>query len=538
MENRGFALFSRAYRMAYGNAYRRFITDLAAPRQAQDRLLAELIGGLATTDYGKRYGVAHYDRYQDFAQKLPIVGYEQLSPWIQRQRRSLRRVICPSSVAFYERTSGSSGASKQIPYTRALQGSFVRMFLLWAYDSLEHGPRLQSGSTFLSVSPNLSPRTPADGEVPAGLQDDTDYLPSLLRWLFGRYLVLPRGLRQISDPTIFKRILAAHLLNAPALEVISVWNPTYFSSLLEFIETNRSLVANDLRAGMITAGGKLFQFSKATAAHKRRCAEMLERGPLDFSAVWPQLKLLSCWTEGNAALVLEPLRCRLPNAVVQGKGLVATEAPMTIPLWQAPAPLPLLTEVFFEFVGANGKLSRLHELEVGAQYDLVISQRGGLARYRIGDRIEVVGYFQATPMLRFVGRSREVCDLVGEKLNENFVRDALKGHAPLDQGRWMLLPSIAEGRARYLCIFDGPQPPSDLAGAIDARLQDAHHYRLARQLGQLAPVAVRQHARLDEAYLAWSARQGRKWGNVKPCALLSDVERAESFLQHLQGAQP
>jgi hypothetical protein len=538
MGNRGFALFSRAYRMVYGNAYRRFIADLAAPRQAQDRLLAKLIGGLTNTDYGKRYGVAHRDRYEDFAQKLPIVSYEQLSPWIQRQRRSQRPVICPGSVAFYERTSGSSGASKQIPYTRGLQGSFVRMFLLWAYDSLEHGPRLQSGSTFLSVSPNLSPRTPADGEVAASLQDDTDYLPSLLRWLFGHYLVLPRGLRQISDPTIFKRILAAHLLNEPALEVISVWNPTYFSSLLEFIETNCSLVANDLRAGMIAAGRQLFQIPKATAAHRQRCAEMLERGPLDFSAVWPQLKLLSCWTEGNAALVLEPLRCRLPNAVVQGKGLVATEAPMTIPLWQAPGPVPLLTEVFFEFASENGRVFRLHELEVGAQYDLIITQRGGLARYRIGDRVEVLGRFQATPMLRFVGRSQVVSDLVGEKLNENFVRDALKGQAQLARARWMLLPAFAGGRARYVCLYDGHQPPSDLAAAIDGILQHAHQYRLARQLGQLAPVIVEPHERLDEAFLAWSAAQGRKWGNVKPCTLLAGVERAGSFLQYLRAAQP
>jgi hypothetical protein len=534
MTRPAFGLFSRCFRGAYRGAYRRFLADLASPMRAQDRLLGELARGIAGTDYGRRYGISGGEGYDEFARKLPIVEYEKLEPWIRRQGASRRPVICPDRVVFCERTSGSSGASKPIPYTRALQRSFVRMFLLWAYDSLAYGPRLQSGSTFLSVSPGLSPRAGCAEAVPQALQDDTDYLPPALRWLFGRYLVLPRGLRQIRDPRVFKRILAGCLVSETALEVVSVWNPSYFSSLLEFIEANRSLIAADLRAGHIAAGALRFCFPRAAAAHRLRCAEKLERGAPDFAALWPQLKLLSCWTDGSAALVLEPLRRRLPHVLVQGKGLVATEAPMTIPLWRASAPVPLLGEVFFEFAGDDGKVRRLHEIQEGVRYEVILTQRGGLARYRIGDRVEVAGRLQATPTLRFVGRSQDVSDLVGEKLNENFVRDVLHGHPLLGEGRWMLLPSVVRGKAGYICLFDGPRPCGDLATAIDKSLQDAHHYRLARQLGQLAPLGVQRHERLDEAYLAWSESQGRKRGDVKPRALLSGVERAESFLRYLQ----
>lgn len=535
MGDRGFELFSRAYRAAYAGAYGRFVAGLAVPRQAQDLLLADIMQSLPGTEYGRHHGLASRDRYEEFAHKLPIVDYERVSPWIQRQIASRRAVISPGGAAFYERTSGSSGASKSIPYTRALQRSFVRMFLLWAYDCLAHGPRLRSGRTFLSVSPNLPAATPRDREVQPTLQDDTEYLPLPLRWLFGRYLVLPRGLRRVNDPHLFRRVLAASLLSEPALEVLSIWNPSYLSSLLQFIEDNRSLVAGDLRAGSIAAGASCFRLPDATAAHRRCCADTLEAAAPDFSALWPELKLLSCWTDASAALVLDPLRRRLPHVLVQGKGLVATEAPMTLPLWQAGAPVPLLMDVFFEFAGDDGKVLRLHEIEEGRCYDLIITQRGGLARYRIGDRVEVAGRFRATPTLRFVGRSQEVSDLVGEKLNESFVRDALNGHASLlGRACWMLLPKVARGHAGYVCLYDGPQPPGELAKAIDERLQEAHHYRLARQLGQLAPLSVQRHKRLDDAYLAWSVSQGRRWGNVKPCALLSGVERAESFLRYLQ----
>lgn len=530
MGHRAFQLFSRSFRLAYGGTYRRFLADLEAPRQAQDKLLSELVAAMSDTRYGRQHGLRRNDGYDEFARKLPIVDYDGLRPWVELQRRSSDAVLCAGGATFYERTSGSSGAAKHIPYTKALQRSFARMFILWACDFFENGPRLHSGRTFISVSPDV--RAPHDV---GALQDDRDYLPPLLRALIGSFLVLPRGLRAVRDPAKFMRILAAHLLDARELEVVSIWSPSYFSSLLGFIRDHRAQIACDLVAGeVVECGAPAFQLPRAGAARRLQTAEMLQAGAPDFAAIWPQLKLLSCWTDGNAGMVLEPLRRQLPQAVLQGKGLVATEAPITIPLWQCTAPVPLLSEVFLEFCGDDGRVCRLDEVRPGARYELVISQRGGLARYRIGDRVEVAGSIGATPTLRFIGRVRDVSDLVGEKLHETFVRDALAGEPRLAQRRWMLLPSVARGTARYICLLDGPRAADDLALVIDARLQDAHHYRLARELGQLAPLAVQRLENVDAAFFAWNLAGGRAWGTVKPCAVLSDAGRAESFLRWIQ----
>jgi len=529
MARLSFEVFSRTFRFAYRRAQLGFLADLASPERAQQRLLLRLVQDLSTTDYGRHYRLPSNADYRRFTERVPIVDYDALMPWIKAQQVAGGPVLCPGGAVFHERTSGSSGASKDIPYTRALQASFVRMFLLWAHDTLENGPRLRSGRTFLSVSPNLA-------AAPTSLQDDTDYLSPALRFLIGHYLVLPRGLRQVTHADSFKRILAACLLCERELEVVSVWSPTYFSSLIEFIEANRGKLAKDLRAGEIETDGRVFRLA-ASAAQRRRSATILESGSLELQVIWPHLRILSCWTDGNAALVLEPLLRRLPHAVLQSKGLIATEAPMTIPLWHAPGPVPLLSEVFFELAGADGSIRQLHDAHVGERYDLIISQRGGLARYRIGDQVEVGQAYYRTPTLRFVGRSHQTSDLVGEKLNENFVRDTLNSVPRLSQERWMLVPAVADGRARYVCLVEGPQPAADLADTIDETLQRAHHYRLARRLGQLAPVSVERHQRLDDSYLSWSTAQGRKWGNVKPCALIADPGRAVSFLQYLRSAE-
>ena len=99
---------------------------------------------------------------------------------------------------------------------------------------------------------------------------------------------------------------------------------------------------------------------------------------------------------------------------------------MTVPVCAAPAPVPLLGEVFHEFETSGGDVLRLHELEDGEDYTVLVSQAAGLVRYRLGDQVRCEGRLGRVPCLRFLGRTEDVTDLVGEKLHERFVREALR----------------------------------------------------------------------------------------------------------------
>ena len=131
--------------------------------------------------------------------------------------------------------------------------------------------------------------------------------------------------------------------------------------------------------------------------------------------------------------------------------------PMTVPIIPAHGFLPMLGEVFFELIDDKGRAHRLHEVAAGGEYDLVITQKGGLARYRIGDRVRVTHFHHATPALELIGRSDAVCDLVGEKLNEAFVRDCIGAEA----GFATLLP--AGDRYVLLDRSSKPRPPTQVA---------------------------------------------------------------------------
>ncbi len=51
-----------------------------------------------------------------------------------------------------------------------------------------------------------------------------------------------------------------------------------------------------------------------------------------------------------------------------------------------------------------------HELERGGLYTVVVTTRGGLYRYQLGDLIEVTGHIRGCPLIRFIGRQGYVSD--------------------------------------------------------------------------------------------------------------------------------
>jgi hypothetical protein len=527
-------------RAALAGRFRRFEADLTSPVYAQARVLSEILRGMARTEYGRSLGIRGSESYGEFARRVPVVEYEALRPWIDRQAASPGPILAPEPVVVYEPTSGSAGAAKLIPYTPSLLRSFDAMVRLWIYDLLRRGPSLDTGRTFVSVSqPVRDARSTLSG-VPIGLADDTRYLsPALRRVLGGRFLV-PSDLGSLGSWAGFRHALATWLVSESALEVISVWSPTYLTTLLDGISENRREIAESLSTGFLTVDGV-----QVPVRRRADVGSVLGSGPgVDWLRVWPRLKLLSCWTDGASARFLPRLRNELPGVWIQPKGLLATEAPLTLPLCHAAAPVPLLGEVFMEFESNAGDIHLLNELETGREYSLIVTQRGGLLRYRMGDLVRCERRMRATPTLRFLGRTREVADLVGEKLHERFVRDALDRLSETAGAFSFLVPVARPGEApHYLCVTDGlADAAGDRGGEgssgrvtivreqerlLDRELQQAVQYGAARGLGQLGGVEILPCHDAKERFTRLYLGRGMRWGDIKCSALVDSVTETE-----------
>ncbi|MCI0486268.1 MAG: GH3 auxin-responsive promoter family protein [Blastocatellia bacterium] len=509
--------------------WERFQESLSDPAQAQQNLLKELIGNLSATEYGRSLKVGPGDDYDAFSDRVPISDYDRISEWVERQKREEGGALVAERVIFYEKTSGSSGPAKYIPYTAGLKDSFSSMFAIWIYDLLERGPRLETGRTFISVSPAFNREQTTERGKKVGLDDDSEYLSPWMKNILQRFLVLPPSIKNLSDPANFKHVLAALLLADSRLEVISIWNPSLLQASLDYIQENSATLCDDLQTGSVTREDLAFEFEPV--ADNR--SDILKESAIPWTEVWPHLKLISCWTSAHAATAARRIGEAFPGVMVQGKGLLATEAPLTLPLIEAGGFVPLPSEVFYEFLDTDGNVSLMSELEAGREYEILLTQKGGLYRYRIGDRVRVTHYYRSTPCLDFAGRADEVCDMVGEKLNANFVQDCLERLSIRPGGFQTLLPVMPErGACYYLLVIDEELDSlHSIEEELDSILREAYHYRNARLLGQLGPAKICVAQKARERYYEYFMSKGMKWGDIKHRYLIRDLEDAANLME-------
>ena len=473
---------------------RKFHQALQDPQTAQKQVQKEIFQRLAASEYGKSVGVRSLEDWQ----KIPIVNYTDLELWIERQKQSQQALLTSESILFYEKTSGSRGAAKWIPYTRSLRRSFSRMFCVWAHDLITNGPKFSTGQVYFCISPQLTQPTQTEAGIQVGLENDAEYLDGWLQWILRTFLVAPADLSRLRDPEAFKEQLCLALLQAEKLEIISIWSPSFLTVHLDYIQQHRQKLCDQLR----------------DRVSPQRLA-LLSNPTTTWTQIWLHLKLISCWDSVNAADQAQVLQSHFPGVMVQGKGLLATEAPMTVPLIAAQGSVPLLHEVFFEFEDSGGSIHLLHELEPATEYTVILSQKGGLYRYRMGDRVRMTHTYLNTSCLEFLGRDQMTSDLVGEKLHTAFVAQVLD-RLNLGSTTFRTLIPVTQPQPHYVLLLDQADRPGDaIAQQLDAALSKSFHYQQARLLEQLAPAQVWVSPEVPELVLQQKLKAGQKWGDIK-----------------------
>lgn len=503
-------------------AWKRFSHALHEPEHAQRIILRRLLARNGNSAYGRAHGFDGIRDYKEFRARVPVVGYEELEPWIARIRRGEASVLTREPVTRLLPTSGSTGGCKLIPFTATFQREVNAAIGPWMVDLFRQHPSVALGSAYWSISPALDlPRE--ESAVPIGFEDDSAYLGGVRRRLVESALAAPPALRLVRDVACHRYLTLLCLLRQRGLRLISVWHPSFLTLLLDALPAFWDELLRDIEHGGCGRASQLPEAvgrSVAALPRPERARELRGAGPGDPHALWPRLRIVSCWADGQATIPAKDLQRRLARAVVQPKGLLATEAFVSIP-FQGMHPVAMASH-FHEFADARGTIHLAHELRPGETYTVIVTTGGGLWRYRLGDLVEVDGRVGRTPSLRFLGRSGNVSDLRGEKLSEAFVTRAIEAacaRCGLALRFAMLAPETDAGRCHYTLFIEGPSSPS-LAAGLDAELSANPHYALCRELGQLgAPQIFQAATGAYEVYCAIAVTEGRRMGEVKPQCL-------------------
>ena len=505
----------RAWLASQMPAVARFELALRFPARAQTERLSQLLQKNAQTAYGRQFNFGKIHSPREYQKAVPIVDYDSLAPWIERAAAGDMGVLTQAPVRMFERSGGSTAATKLIPYNADLLADFSAATNPWLFDLHRRNSRLIGTRSYWSLSPVAQKKQRTSGGLPIGIEDDTEYFGPVARYALQRMMAVPSSVAHISDMDAWRLATLRHLLGAADLGFISIWSPTFLSLLMRALEER---LPELLRLLPITRRDEINR-------------GIDQKGALVGEAIWPRLQCISSWMDGIAGEFVGPLRRWFPNTPFQAKGLLATEGVVSFPYGDERDPVVAVTSHFLEFTDLEhpGKLPLLaHELRKNGQYSPILSTGGGLYRYHLKDVVECVGYELATPRIRFMGKLDNVSDTCGEKINARQVERALE-RAQRTMGITcdvaLLAPVWPKGTNApiHYCLFveaDTDEPTlAKLAVLLEDELLQGHAFRYARELGQLGEMHVARVRGGSAAVQETLIRAGLRAGDIKPTHL-------------------
>jgi GH3 auxin-responsive promoter len=510
-----------------------FRRALQTPAIVQQRVLFACLRRNADTAFGRAHGFASIQSIAEYQRRVAPASYDDLAPLVHRAARGEPHVLTQARIERLVPSSGSTAATKFIPFTAELRAEFTAAVDAWLVDLFRRDPALMSGPSYWSISPAVTTRPSISGSViPIGFDHDSQYLGGARQALARCILAVPDVVARIPEVSAFQYVTALFLLRARNLRIVSVWHPSFFDRLLDQVAVNHDRLVYDIEHGTVSVSPPLAPEVAKTVASllhpNRKRADEVRKAGAHPRQLWPQLSLISCWADGPSTAAASQLASRCSGIAVQRKGLLATEGVVTIP-FEGCHPIAIRSH-FYEFAGADGRIKLAHELERGLEYSVLLTTGGGLYRYRLGDRVRVDDAIDNTPSLRFVGRDDRVSDLFGEKLSDGFVSGVLE---QLFAGRppqfALLAPHRTAGRFAY-ALFVSPDASihPDLAARLEQALRRNPHYAWCIDLDQLAPARIiRVGAGANRAFVEACVASGQRLGDVKPASLSSATDWSE-----------
>ena len=229
-------------------------------------------------------------------------------------------------------------------------------------------------------------------------------------------------------------------------------------------------------------------------------------------------------------------------------GYAASEALMAMPLTMSAMDGVLLPKsCLFEFLPLDAPEGTrpllMDALEEGKEYEVIITNLGGLYRYRMYDVVRVTGFYQKTPKVEFLYRSNLVLNITGEKTTQQMLDWAMERackQVGFAYNRYCVHGVTEDGQPPHYEFFAEPQGESAidnaaLTEALDKALRQSNLYIDVRRREDVlsAPKLHFLPAGTFDAYTDTLRQKGISISQVKPVTILNTPERTDFFLSQI-----
>ncbi|MGM9759511.1 MAG: GH3 auxin-responsive promoter family protein [Parabacteroides sp.] len=489
-------------------AIERFAQDAEA---IQEQQLHYLLQKAEKTVWGTRYDYHSIDRYETFAERVPVSTYDELKPDILRMVNGERNLLWPSKVRWFAKSSGTtSDKSKFIPVSSEClcgchyRGGFdsVALYLRNCPEShfFSHKGLILGGSH----SPSSVNASVHCGDLSAVLLQNLNPLVNLVRVPKKRIILMDEWESKIK--AIVNEVCRKDVNN---LSGVPSWMLVLIKAVLE--KTGRSYLTE----------------------------------------VWPNLEV---FFHGGISFApyREQYRMLIPSDRMHYEEIYnASEGFFGIQDNLADPSLLLMLDyrIFYEFMPLHeiGKehptLVPLRDVEVGKNYAMVISTAGGLWRYLIGDTV----CFTSCRPYKFIisGRTRHFINAFGEELMVHNADKALAETCRQTGAKVreytvapLFLLDKAKGRHQWLIEFDTLPVCSieQFARQLDQALQAVNSDYEAKRYKEISLQPLEVIVAREGLFYQWLSEKGKLGGQHKIPRLSNDRQLLDQLLALQQKA--
>lgn len=452
-----------------GRGFERATED---PRKAQLARLNRLISRRRETVFGREHNFAQIDSPEAYRKHVPMRDYEGFRPYIDRVLAGETQILTREEPFMFTTTSGTTDRPKLVPVTAAWRDELRHLVKVWLYRTMRDHPGVMRDGIVSLVSPAIEGYT--ERGVPIGSVSGMTY--QKVPWYIRNTYVVPYGAMTIEDYDL-RYFLAARYALARRASICIAPNPSTFLRIAELGNRESERIIRAVRDG--TLG--IEDMDALNEQDRAACTELARRlkpnpkqaqlmesaraktGLLRPADLWPDFKMVGCWLGGCCGVQASRLTEWYGEDIAfRDIGFRATEATMTVPIEDGTAAGVLALEAnFYEFIPvdeidqAEPTVLLADELEVGGEYYILLTTRGGLYRYDINDIIEVTGTYNNSPLIAFVRKGRDMVNITGEKLHVNQVYTAAQRASDELAWTWQQLQLVPDAEAaRYDLLLE------------------------------------------------------------------------------------
>lgn len=490
-----------------------FNKDTEKSCKVNGKVLLKILKINSATEIGIKYNFKSIKCIKDFRENFPITNYDFYEEYVEKMAQGRENILVSEKIEYFGHTSGTTGKQKLIPVTkhsRLIASKYMGILLTrFAYDNLKKQWNYERG---LGVT-DMVTTTYTEGGIPicSATSGGMKGIKDILKYLY----TSPIEVMEIKDKDSANYL---HLLFALRERNLAYISAAFISNILDLfriLEDNYKDLIGDIKKGRINNNinldentrKKLNTYLTPNASRADELEKEFEKGFKGIIRnIWPNIVYIATVTGGNFSIYDDKVNYYTDNLPIYSPVYAATEGTIGInPYIKKIRYVVIPDTVFYEFIPfeeidkENPKTLLINEINVGEKYEIVITNYAGLYRYRLGDVIKVVSYYNNCPEIEFLFRKNQILNMVSEKTNEEQLTSAIKSTIDklnLSLIDYTTMPDNSITPGRYIFYFEFKDKLSKekiklLEQQLDKELKNANlAYNRARNNKKLGDVKI------------------------------------------------